>query len=264
MNVLLEDSGFRRSDQIRKLYSSPVVTVYSHNTIEQAAKRILQLKTRRMPVVNDKNFLEGIVTSVDILTALANGESIKSSVSKIMVKNVFTCSVDDTIDTVFQKLKIGKRGGLPVMNKNKPVGMVTERDFVKNFANVVFKTAVDQIMIQRPMVLKITHTMYDALRLTATARLRRFPVLDGNRVVGITTSHDILSNLVQNNFDINALKVPLVTMMRTVIAKTNKSSDISDAIKTMNNLDVGGLVVVDTDANLQGIITDRDILKLIY
>lgn len=263
MSVKLEDAGLRRTDSIRQIATFRVATVYDKNTIEQAAQRILQSKVRRLPVIDKKKNLLGIVTSLDVLSAVAHGESTDSRIGKIMVKNVVTCQVKDSLEAALQKMKVSRRGGLPIINENKVVGIISERDFVKNFDRVHFKTSVEKIMVKKPIALKISSTAYDAFKTIATARLRRFPVLEGKKVAGLVTAHDVLQKLAQGGFDVGALKIPVASIMRTVVVKAEKDADVSEAIKIMNAADVGGAVVTDKNDNLHGILTDRDILQLV-
>jgi len=56
----------------------------------------------------------------------------------------------DSIEFVLQKIKLSRRGGLPILKKRKLVGMVSERDFVKYFDKVKFGKNVGEIMTKKP------------------------------------------------------------------------------------------------------------------
>lgn len=263
MNVSLEDAGFRRENSIEKISSKPIVTIYEDNTIEQAASRILDLHVRRLPVVDKNKKLVGIITILDILSAIARGDGSRTQVKTIMTKNVVACSSFDTIETALDKMKMSKRGGIPIIDNQKAVGIITEKDIAKNFDNIKFRKTLEEIMIRKPLVMKVSQTAYDALKLMSSSRMRSFPVVDGETVSGIITARDILTILAKNNFRTEFLKVPVASVMRTLVFKLRKEADVSEAVKLMNAADVSGVVITDNNYKLQGIVTYRDVLNLI-
>jgi predicted transcriptional regulator len=61
-------------------------------------------------------------------------------------------------------------------------------------------------------------------------------------------------------YDQDSMDEPIDPIVIKDVYTISKDKDLSDAIKTMKEKDVGGLLVVDND-KLEGIITERDILE---
>ncbi|MFO7572751.1 MAG: CBS domain-containing protein [Gaiellaceae bacterium] len=85
-------------------------------------------------------------------------------------------------------------GSLPVVDGTALVGMVTDRDLV---ANVVaknvdpVKTTVAEVCTESPVIVSPDEPLDTALARMADAQVRRLPVVDEGRVVGILSQADV-------------------------------------------------------------------------
>jgi CBS domain-containing protein len=77
--------------------------------------------------------LAGILSERDIVRAIAeNGAAaLTQSVGQIMTRNVATCTEDDTIANIMERMTAGKFRHMPVMNNGQMVGLVSIGDVVK-------------------------------------------------------------------------------------------------------------------------------------
>jgi len=98
-------------------------------------------------------------------------------------------------------------------------------------------------------------------------RLRRFPVMDGERLVGIITDRDLrnatASSIVMtekkyHDFLLDTVKVD--TIMTVNPRTISPESDIKEAGRVILEMQVGGLPVLEGDV-LAGIITETDLIK---
>lgn len=119
----------------------PVITVSPDMPINEALNLMKSERIRRTPVVKDGKLL-GIVSSEDLLNASpssATSLSIwemnyllsKITVKDVMTKKVITVSEDTPIEEAARIMADNKIGGLPVMRKEKVVGIITETDLFK-------------------------------------------------------------------------------------------------------------------------------------
>jgi acetoin utilization protein AcuB len=124
------------------------LTVSDKTAIDEALKLMREKKVRRLPVLNAKGKLVGIVAEKDILYASpspATSLSIheihylvsKLTVGEIMTKDVFTVTDDTPLEEAARIMADNRIGALPVMREGKLVGIVTETDIFKAFLRLL-------------------------------------------------------------------------------------------------------------------------------
>ncbi|ACP36678.1 putative signal transduction protein with CBS domains [Sulfolobus islandicus Y.G.57.14] len=124
------------SGLVDSVMSSNVVSIGEESTILEAAKLMAMNNVRRLPVFSKNNKLIGIITAADIVKYLAKNKNI-GKVLDAGTKNPITISRYYSILNA-AKLMIEKRiGTLPVMENQKLVGIVTERDLMYAYINIV-------------------------------------------------------------------------------------------------------------------------------
>ncbi len=116
-------------------------------TLEDALNLMHNKSIRRIPVVkNDK--LVGIVTERALLefspspaTSLSVYETSyllsKTKISEIMTKDVITVSPDNLVEEAAVKMRVNDVGGIPVLDKGKVVGIITETDIFDAFIELM-------------------------------------------------------------------------------------------------------------------------------
>lgn len=116
--------------------------------IEDALKLMQDEKIRRLPVIDKKGKLVGIVTDKDLLyaspspvTSLSIHELhyllSKLTVKEVITKEVITVTEDTPLEEAARLMADNKIGGLPVMRDNKLVGIITETDLFKIFLEML-------------------------------------------------------------------------------------------------------------------------------
>jgi CBS domain-containing protein len=86
-------------------------------------------------------------------------------------------------------------GSAVVLRGSQPVGMVTERDVVAAAAEEADfeETPVEDVMSDPVVTVPAAASLGEALQLLTDRGIRRLPVLDGEEVVGILSSKDVLA-----------------------------------------------------------------------
>jgi CBS domain-containing protein len=115
-----------------------------------------------------------------------------------------------------------------------------------------------------------THTsLAEAHRLMKQKKVRRLPVVDDGRLVGIVALSDVLEaepsgattlSIYEMNYLLAELKIDKI-MKRSVIT-VSPAATIRDAASIMLEHKIGGLPVVE-NGKLVGIITESDIFRMI-
>jgi acetoin utilization protein AcuB len=124
------------------------ITVTDKTPIDEALKIMRDKKVRRLPVLNAKADLVGVVAEKDILYASpspATSLSIheihyliaKLTVAEIMTKKVYTVTDDTPLEEAARVMADNQIGSLPVMRDGKLVGIITETDIFKSFVELL-------------------------------------------------------------------------------------------------------------------------------
>ena len=121
-----------------------------------------------------------------------------------MSKDVVTVDVDDSMQDATRLLKEHNIRGLPVMEKGKLVGVVTDRDLKKASASdattleihellyMISRIKVKEIMTKNPITIPVDSTIDEAAEVLLENKLSGAPVVDDKgQVVGIITQIDI-------------------------------------------------------------------------
>lgn len=261
MSIELEKSGLDRFQSVTRISNPNPTFCKESDKITDAVKKILATSHRRIPIVTRRHDVVGILSLMDILNAFLRRQNMADKVSTIMSRDVIFCNVEDPIGLILQKFKFSRRGGFPVLRNKKLVGMISERDFVKHFSNVDFGMKVEELMTRKPFFITSGITILDCLKSIANTRYRRLPVIKNSKLVGIEAGIDLLKYIKENGFSFSSLAKPIESIMIKDLISISGGKDISDAIKSMKTKDIGGLPVVDDKNNLEGFITERDILE---
>jgi len=128
--------------------SHPVITVHPELQIHDALKLMKTEHIRRLPVVDKKGNLVGMVSETDLLHASpsdATSLSIwemnylisKVTVGKLMTREVTTITEDTPIEDAARIMADNKIEGVPVVHNNNIVGIITETDLFKVFLELL-------------------------------------------------------------------------------------------------------------------------------
>ena len=119
------------------------------------------------------------------------------AVKDIMSKDVVTIDFNNTIFEAAQLMTDNSIGCLVVTRSDVPVGMVTERDFVRRIIakRGSYETKVSEIMSKYLITVGPDTSLKEASRLMSANRIRRLPVLKDKKLVGIVVASDFVRNV---------------------------------------------------------------------
>jgi len=126
---------------------------------------------------------------------MTNGKTI--TIADVMTKSVISVDSTITINEAAKMMEDAKVGAIIVMEDNSPVGIITDRDFsVKVVAHAYQITApVKQIMSSPLFLIDSDEPVRIAADLMHDRGIRKLPVIDDGKVVGIITATDIVNLL---------------------------------------------------------------------
>jgi acetoin utilization protein AcuB len=122
----------------------------------------------------------------------------------VMTKNPITVGSETPIAEAKRIMKEKNIRRLPVVDKGKLVGMVTERMILEASPSpatslsiyevhyLLSKMKVKEVMVKNPIIVSPHTTFKDALLLGQQKRIGAFPVVDKGKLVGIATESDLV------------------------------------------------------------------------
>ncbi len=110
-----------------------------------------------------------------------------------MKTNVIAIDESMSIQDAAQMMTKANVGCVIVKRKNNPVGIMTERDFTRIAAEgrPLF-TEISGMMSSPLIVVSPDETVWEAAEIMKTKGIHKLPVQDGNNVVGMITTTDLV------------------------------------------------------------------------
>lgn len=115
------------------------------------------------------------------------------NIRDVMTPNPCTVTPDDSIQNAARIMRDEDTGAVPVVENGRPVGIVTDRD-------IVVRAVAENGQLNRPVreivtshVVSATPDMStrEASELMSEHQIRRLPVVEGERLVGIVSLGDL-------------------------------------------------------------------------
>jgi len=130
------------------------------------------------------------------------------TVKDLMTKDVLTIDANKTVIEAAVLMSQNEVGDLVVMENNTPVGIITERDFVRRVLAVgkSANTRVSEVMSTPLKVIDPEAPIKEAARRMVNKGIRRLAVIKDNKLVGIITVTDFARYLGQKTFSDDILE----------------------------------------------------------
>ena len=131
--------------KVEDLMKRNVICINDRMSIEEALQIMHEHGIRRLPVTVDGK-LVGMIVEHDIEKAMRRpGVIPQTPVDWIMTKKVITANADEEITIAVQKLIKNKISGLPVVEGDKLIGIISETDILKAFINIIRESAATSL-----------------------------------------------------------------------------------------------------------------------
>lgn len=121
-------------------------------------------------------------------------------IEKIMLKDVPTLKKEAKLEEAARLLTQQESGCVVIVENEKPIGIITEFDFVRNAVSRgnILKEPVSMVMKSPVTFMTPSMKLDEALKVIDTKRFRRYPVVENERLVGLVTKKDIVNAISDN------------------------------------------------------------------
>lgn len=133
----------------------------------------------------------------------------REKVSKIMTANVHTVGIHEDLRQVRDRLQENNIRHLPVVSGDKLVGILSRTDILRLSFGSVFTgqeeadeaifdmLTIEQVMVNNPRTVQAEDTIQDVAEVFTREEFHALPVVDGEKLVGIVTTTDIIKYLLE-------------------------------------------------------------------
>lgn len=173
-------------------------------------------------------------------------------VKDVMVRDVGFVSVPGSRDDVLKVLQERRVSGVPVVKKGEVVGMITRTDLLKNRE----EDQIALLMARNPVIVSPENTVVEAAKLLLEHGIRRLPVVEDKKLIGIITIADIIKIAADMEIDED-----IERFIEKEITVLWSEMPLPVAGAVMEYAAAEACPVIDTNLMLVGIISDRDLIK---
>jgi PAS domain S-box-containing protein len=215
----------------------------------------MKKKTKTNNKIND--LMDAKITNVAQSRLVTSSRSWLDAVD-VMSKNVTTISPDETVISAAMKMSEDNISCVVVVDNTTVVGILTETDLLKWVAGKdtnFDKTKVAEIMSHPVVSIKPDLPVLEASKIAQTKQIKRLPVLDKNRLVGIITQTDLIRVLTSYG-----MWRDVVEIMKKDVVSIHAQASVTEAAMAMAACKISCIVVVGGGGVL-GIFTEKDLLK---
>ena len=192
-------SGCPPETTLQNVMSSPVITVPESMTCLDAYQLCLRDGIRHLVIIDDDKRLSGVVSETDFrlhinLAALAG----RRQVASVMSRSVFSLPREASLRDALNLMQSHRDTCVVVVEDERPVGIVTERDVVRLYSSNPEQTdiPVGDVMTSPVLSILLDNTINEAAERMLKARVRHLVVVDhAGRVAGLLSEHELIQTM---------------------------------------------------------------------
>ncbi|MFB2622614.1 MULTISPECIES: CBS domain-containing protein [Methanothermobacter] len=176
-------------------------------------------------------------------------------VKEIMSEKIHYVTVPGNRATALELMRKENVSGLPVVKKGTEelVGIITRSDLVEN----PDEEQIALIMTRNPVTVAPDDDVRVAAERMLERNIRRVPVVDQDRLVGIVTSYDLVAGAIAEM----EIDEPVENYMTRNIPTTWDRTPLSVAFEIMRYFGLKVLLTLNNSGELSGVLTETDFIN---
>ena len=254
-----------QSTKIKSLISKATI-IEPTDTLSHVINKITKNNSYDVFYIKDKKILS---TNIRALLDAKNINTMKVESFLYPIPHV---TQNDSVQKVANIITHYRIREVPVVDKNKIIGVVTAQRIIKLLSSIDNKwIKASLIYTQNPITVPSDETISNARRIMTTKRIDHLPVLNQGKIKQVLTSYHILQSIIPSEKQgrksmglktTHALEFKIGNIGSTRIPQCSANDDLNKIINSMLKADTT-CCLVNLQGTLQGIITFRDILGLL-
>jgi CBS domain-containing protein len=169
-----------------------------------------------------------------------------------MTSDVVHVEIPGNRDDVLKILKRTGISGVPVIKSKKLVGIITRKDLLQKPE----ETQLGLLMTSKPVTIAPDADISEAARLLVTRKIRRLPVVENSKLVGLLSVADLIHAIAQMKIKD---EIKDVYMSQTFALWEETPLPVVGRVMEISGVDA--IPILDAESRLQGIISERDLIR---
>jgi CBS domain-containing protein len=245
----------------------PALVFNSEEKLSHVAAKMLEEERSEVIISNGK--FKGIVTAEDIVKRSVSDPN-KTKIS-YFVKRIKPLSVETPIEDVMNCILVSDYRTLPVKYKDK-IFIVTKPKLLRFIKDEIFFGKKAKDVMSFPYCISSDDSLATAISITKDLNLTRLPVIDEkNRLVGLIDTLSLLKIVIgkhraklgeRSGKKIKLNKISILLFVKRDFLRVDVETPLKDIVKLMTEKNAS-TVIVESEGKLSGMITSKDIFKLI-
>ncbi len=264
-DIIYEHLQDIQSTKIKNFISKPTI-IEPTETLSSVINKITRNKAYDVFCINGKSTL-----STNILSLL-NAKNITSMKVEPYLSPVPYVTPNDSIQKVSHIMTHYRTREVPVVSKNKIIGVVRAKQILKLLSSKDNKwIKANLIYTQNPITITADESLSSAKRIMINKKIDHLPVINKDKIKQVLTSSHLIEAIIPKESlgrfsrganRVHKLESRIGNIGSTRIPQCSPNDNLNKILKSMLKTDTTCCLVNLWD-NLQGIITFRDILGLL-
>ena len=267
---MITDTIFEHFRDIRSMKIKPFISkatiIDPSDTLSTVINRISKNNAYDVFYLNGKSVLSTNIR------ALLDAKSITTMKVEPFLYPIPYVSPNDSIQKIANIITHYRIRQVPVVQKNKLIGVVTAKKILKLLSkkdNKWIKASL--IYTQNPIIISSEESLSNARRIMTSKRLDHLPVMNQGKIKHVLTSAHLLESILpqeslgrksKGSKTVRKLESKIGNIGSSRIPQCIPNDDLNKIVNSMLKTDTS-CCLVNLWENLQGIITYRDILDLL-
>ncbi len=114
---------------------------------------------------------------------------------------VVLVSPNDSVEKAIKKMVKSKTGAVMIQADNAPIGIFTERDYMKSIilrGLSAKKTKIDKVMTRKMALIKTTDTVEKGLAVMNKEKCSHLPVCEDSKLYGLVSMKDLVNVIIKD------------------------------------------------------------------
>jgi len=179
-------------------------------------------------------------------------------IEDIMSRDMVTAAMTDTVFSAAKKMSENNVSCIVVVDDEMVLGILTDKDMLKGLAGQDRQFNHLRVADRMSSPVEVTSrktSIVAAGQIMETRGIKRLPVVEGGRLVGIVTQTDITRGLVS----ISPLQA-VADIMTTDVSTVDTGATVAEAAQIMATRGISSLIATHRD-EVSGIVTEKDLLR---